>query len=176
MPTLKSIIKHLEKNKIKFEIVPHKKVFTAYDLSQTLGEKLQKIAKTLLLKIEFPKLQNKKPGYYILMVPASYQADFRKIKKALKSTKVELASERIIKKLGILPGAIVPFASLHKIELLLDKSLLNLKELLVSAGTHTESIRMRVKDLHKLEKLQVGSFGSKAKLKKKSESKKGKKK
>ncbi|MBI4133002.1 YbaK/EbsC family protein, partial [Candidatus Uhrbacteria bacterium] len=161
----KQLTTHLHKHKIKFEIVPHKTVYTAYDLAQTLGEKLGNIAKTLLLKIEFPKLQKKHPGYYILAIPASYQADFKKIKKALKAARVGLAPERVITRLGLAAGAVTPFGSLHKVELLLDRSLANLKEVLVRAGSHTESIRMKVRDLHRLEAPRVSSFGSRARRK-----------
>lgn len=163
MAVPKTITKHLESKKIKFEIVPHRTVFTAYDLAQTLGEKLDSIAKTLLLKVEFPKLTKKEPGYYILAVPASYQADFKKVKKVLKALKVELAPEQVMKKLGIEPGTLTPFGSMHKVELLLDKSLGSVRDVLVRAGSHTESIRMKVKDLHKLEQPMVGSFGVKVK-------------
>lgn len=165
MAISKRLISYLEKQKIKFEIVPHRTVYTAYDLAQTLGEKLDKIAKTLLIKIEFPKLQKKKPGYYVLVIPASYQADFKKVKKALKAAKVELAPERIIKKLKLKPGAIVPFKAIHQLELLLDKSLLKMKDILIHAGSNTDSLRMKVKDLHKLEQPLVGIFGKRFKKK-----------
>ncbi|MBI4280930.1 YbaK/EbsC family protein [Candidatus Uhrbacteria bacterium] len=159
MTTPKKIISHLKKNKIKFEIVPHRTVYTAYDLAQTLGEKLDRIVKTLLIKVEFPKVQKKKAGYYIIALPAHYQADFQKVKKALKAAKVGLAPERVMKRLGIQPGAITPFRSIHKLELLLDRSLTKAKEVLVHAGSHTESLRMKIKDLHRLEKPLMGIFG-----------------
>lgn len=165
MPVPKKLTSHLQKHKIKFEIVPHKTVYTAYDLAQTLGEKLDKIAKTLLLRIEFPKLQKKRAGYYILAIPASYQADFKKIKKALKAAKVGLAPERVFRRLGLEPGAVPPLASLHKLELLLDRSLADLKDVLVRAGSHTESIRLKIKDLHKLEKPHIASYGVRARRK-----------
>lgn len=161
----KKLINHLEKHGIKFEIVSHRKVYTGYDLAQTLGEELAKIVKTLLLKIEFPKVQKKKDGYYILAVPASYQADFQKIKKAMKAARVQLANTVALKRLGLEAGSVSPFASLHKVELLLDKSLLNLQKVLVRTGSHTESLRVKVKDLHKLEQPLVAVFGSRPKKK-----------
>ena len=165
MAISKRITNYLDKQKIKFEVVPHRTVYTAYDLAQTLGEKLDKIAKTLLIKVEFPAVQKKKPGYYVLVIPASYQADFQKIKKALKATKVQLAPEKVIKKLKLMPGAVVPFKAIHQLELLLDKSLVKMKDILIHAGSTTESLRMKVKDLHKLEKPQVGIFGKRFKKK-----------
>lgn len=169
--TPKKLTNHLEKHKIVFEMVPHRTVYTGYDLAQTLGEELSKIAKTLLLKIEFPKVQKKKPGYYILAVPASYQADLKKIKKIMKAVKVEMAPARVMSRLGLEPGSISPFASLHGLELLMDRSLAKLQKVLVRAGSHTESLRVKVKDLHKLENPILGSFGVKGKKKAKKKSK-----
>lgn len=163
MAIAKKIAAHLKKNKIKFEIVPHKTVYTAYDLAATLGEKLDRIAKTLLLRVEFPKVTKKKPGYYVVALPASMQADFVKIKKQLGALKVELAPERVMKKLGIEPGTLPPLGSLHKLELLLDKSLSRVQTVLMRAGSLTESVRMNMKELHKIEKPLVGIFGKKKK-------------
>jgi len=162
----KKLVSYLEKNKVRYDILKHRIAYTAYDLAQTLGEKLGSIAKTLLLKVEFPTVTKRKPGYYILAVPASYQADFKKVAKVLKATKVELAPERIMKRLDIEPGTLTPFGSMHRVELLLDRSLGKLHDVLVRAGSHTESIRMKVRDLHKLEKPTVAIFGSRAKRKK----------
>ena len=115
MAVPKKIQNHLSKHHIKFEIVPHRTVYTAYDLAQTLGLKLETIAKTLLLKVAFPKLTKKKPDYYILAISASYQTDFMEVQKVLKAAKVELAPERIMKALNIKPGTLTPFGSMHKI-------------------------------------------------------------
>lgn len=160
MSVSKKVLAYLDGKKVKYEIVPHRKVFTAYDLAQTLGEELNKIAKTLLVKVELPELK-KKGQYFIVAVPASYRVDPAKIKKQLKAARVELAPERVFKQLGIEPGALSPFAGIHKLELLLDKALVNTKKAIVRAGSLTESLRVNVKDLHKMEKARIGTFGGK---------------
>ncbi len=168
MAVAKPLLKYLDKAEIKYEIVPHKKVYTAYDLAQTLGEKLDGIAKTLLVKVELPKVEakaDKKGKHYILVIPASYRANFQKIKKALKAKKVEMALEKNLKKLGVEPGAITPFGGYHKLEVLMDKALLKTQKALVSAGAHTEALRVKVKDLRDIEHMTLGQFGDKAKLK-----------
>ena len=43
------------------------------------------------------------------MIPASYRANFQKIKKQLKAKKVEMAMEKTLKQLKLNPGAITPF-------------------------------------------------------------------
>ena len=164
MAVAKPLLKYLDKIEFDYEIVPHKKVYTAYDLAQTLGEKLDGIAKTLLVKIELPKV-DKRGKHFILVIPASYRANFKKIKKSLKAKKVEMAVEKTLKKLKLNPGAITPFGGYHKLEILLDRSLMKVKKVLVSAGSHTEALRIKVKDLHEKEHATLGQFGDKAKLK-----------
>lgn len=158
MPIPKKILNHLEKNKIKFKIVPHKKVYTTYDLAETLREDLKKIAKTLLVKAD--------RSYYLVVVPAHYQLDFKKIKKALKAKKVGIATEKAMQKLlKIKPGAITPFGSMHNLEVLADKAFAKIQEILVGAGSFTESLRIKTKDLIKLEEPLLISIGVAKKIK-----------
>lgn len=163
MAVAKPLLKYLDKAEIKYEIVPHKKVYTAYDLAQTLGEKLDGIAKTLLVKVDLPNV-DKRGKYYILVIPASYRANFNKIRKALNAKKVEMAVEKQLKKLKLNPGAITPFGGYHKLEILMDKALMKAEKVLASAGAHTEALRVKVKDLHRKEQATLGEFGDKAKL------------
>ncbi|MFN3301838.1 MAG: aminoacyl-tRNA deacylase [Patescibacteria group bacterium] len=151
----KKLLNYLKKNKVKFEHVVHKTVYTAYDLAQTLKEKLDKIAKSVVIKTD--------KGYALLVLPASRLADLKKIKKALKAKKIEIAKEGVMKSFfKIKPGTITPFATLHKkVPLLIDKALLKAKEILVSAGSYTDSLRLKVKDFLNLEKPIKGDFGKK---------------
>ena len=151
----KKILNYLEKNKVKFEKIAHKTVYTAYDLAKTLKEKLDKIAKTVVIKTD--------KGYALLVLPASRLVDLKKLKKAIKAKKVEIAKEGVMKTFfKIKPGTITPFATLHKkVPLYIDKALLKIKEILVSAGSYTDSIRLKVKDLINLEKPTKGDFSKK---------------
>lgn len=140
----KKILSHLDKNKIKYGIIKHKTVYTAYDLAQTLVKKMNEIAKTLIVKVD--------KGYVLVVLPAHLRVDLGKVKKLLKAKSVELAPEKVMEKVfKVKPGAITPFGSLHKAEVLIDKALLKTKEAIVSAGSFTDSLRLKVKDLQKLE-------------------------
>lgn len=167
MSASKKITLHLGKKNVKFEVVKHKKVYTAYDLAQTAGSKLEHIAKTLLIKAELPSLKKKKNSqYYVVVVPASYYVDLKKVKKALKATKIEIATEKMMKKLGIKPGALTPFGSLRKLGVAIDKNLAKTKErVLVGAESFTESLLMKAQDLIKAEESLVADLGKKANLK-----------
>lgn len=148
----KKILNYLAQNKVAYDLVKHKKVFTAFDLSQTLKEKMQKIAKTLLVKTD--------KKYVLVVLPAHYRLDLAKVKKALKAVKVELAPEKIMEKVfKVKAGAITPFGYLHKAEVWLDKTLVKAKDVLINAGSFTESLRLKVKDLQKLEGASLADLG-----------------
>jgi Ala-tRNA(Pro) deacylase len=154
MAISKKLLGHLDKNKIKYEILKHKTVFTAYDLAQTTKRKMQEIAKTLLVKAD--------KKYYLVTIPAHYKLDFGKVKKMLKAKKVDIAKEKDMKtKYNVKPGAMTPFGTIHKAEVLIDKTLLKAKEMIFSAGSFTESLRMKVKDYIKAENPQSGDLGKK---------------
>jgi len=153
----KNVLNYLKKNKVKHEIVKQKPVFTAYDLAATLKEKMNKVAKTLLIKVGGKR-------YIIIILPAHLKIDFKKMQKVLKTQKIELATEQAIKKfLNTKPGALLPFGTLHKLETFLDKALFKTEHALFGAGSFTESLRLKVKDLAKLENATVADFGAVAK-------------
>lgn len=163
-PASRQIIKLLEKRGVKFEVVPHKKVYTAYDLAQTAGAKLDEIAKSLLVRVELPQMK-KKGQYFVVVMPASYSLDMKKLKKELKAKKAEMAPEKVMKKLGLEPGAISPFGSLRDVGVVMDKSLAKAKQALVGAESFTESLRLKVKDLVAIEAPLVVAIGKKNTLK-----------
>lgn len=172
MPVSKKIIKYLEDHKIAFEIVPHKKVYTAYDLAQTLGHKLDHIVKSLLVKIEFPVAEKAKNGHYVIILPASYKADLEKLAKKIKAKKISFVNEAKMKLLKIKIGSITPFATLKKFGLIADKSLLKAKHVLVGVESYTDSARIKIKDLLKHEAALIADFAKKNKLKLQAKAKK----
>ena len=151
----KKIIEYLKKNKVKFDQIAHKTVYTAFDLAKTLKEKLNRISKTLLIKTD--------KGYVIVILPADRMVDFGKLKKLLGAKKIEIAKEKVMKDLfKIKPGTITPFAKLHKkVPLYIDKAIIRAKDVLVSAGSYTDSLRLKVKDLLKAEEHTKGDFSKK---------------
>ena len=164
MSASKKITVHLGKKNVQFEVVKHKKVYTAYDLAQTLGTKLDSIAKTLLVKAEIPTLKKKEDRYYVVVLPASYYLEFKKLQKLLKAKKLQMAPEKVMKKLGIEPGALSPFGSLRGLGVVVDKALLKTKHAIIGAESFTESLRMKIKDFVKMEMPILGSFGKKNKM------------
>jgi Ala-tRNA(Pro) deacylase len=148
----KKITNYLDKAKVKYEKMEHRVVYTAHDLAATLKEKMQNIAKTLLIKVD--------KNYVLIVLPAHYKLDLQAVKKFYKAKKAEIVKEGAIKKyLGGKPGALTPFGALHKVDVAIDKALLKTDKAIVRAESYTESLRMKVKDLQELEDAAVGAFG-----------------
>lgn len=153
MPIAKNLEKYLKQNKVKYEIVEHRKVFTAFDSAETQDVKLSEVAKAVLLK--------GKKGFYLAVLPAGNNCDFKALSK-LTSDKISIAKEKdITKNLKTKIGLIPPFGSLFKIPVFLDKKLLKAKKINLPAGSYTESVVMNLKNYLKLETPVPGNFSIK---------------
>lgn len=151
MPISKRLLNKLEKHKVKYKVLPHKTVYTAYDLATTLGEELQRVAKTLLVRAD--------KRYILVTLPAHYRIDLEKLAKLLKTKVVTIAPEAAIKKLKLIPGTTPPFGSLVGLDAVLEKSLEKAGDMIVRAGSLTESLGVKVKDFVKMESPIFGTFG-----------------
>ena len=153
MAISKQLEKLLKQNKIKFEAVEHRKVFTAFDSAETQHVKGSEVVKAVLLK--------GKKGLYLAVLPAGNNCDFKALSK-LSGDKVSMAKELdISKKLKSKIGLIAPFGSLYKLPVFIDKKLLKNKKLNLPAGSYTESVLLSTKDYLKLENPTAGNFAVK---------------
>ncbi len=167
----KKITNFLDKHNINHEVLEHKTVYTAFDAAQTLGKKLNEIAKTLAVKAD--------KKYIIIVVPASRKVNMDKLKKVLDAKKVDIVKEVDIKKVfKSKPGALIPFAKMHKVPVYVDKVLLKSKSVIMSSGSYTESLKIKANDLieHGAEALVTFSKEHKFKVQKKQKAKRGAKK
>jgi len=179
------IVKFLDSKKIKYEIVEHKTVYTAYDKAATLKIKPNVIGKTLVLKAS--------GGLVMVLVPGNKNLDLAKItrlreaeacfgeaKARLRSKgasarqgKISFVSEKVLKNKfkGVKLGAIPPFGELWlgspehggggKLPLFLDKELMRQRFIFVSSGIYEASFKLSPRVFEKLGAV-LGNF-SKAK-------------
>ena len=153
MPISKNLEKLLKQNKVKYEVVEHRKVFTAFDSAETQDIKLTEVAKAVLLK--------GKKNLYLAVLPAGNNCDFKALSK-LTGDRVSMAKEKDIStKLKTKVGLIAPFGSLFQLPMFIDKKLLKNKKINLPAGSYTESVEMNVKDYLKLENPVQGNFAVK---------------
>ncbi len=158
MAIAKPLEKYLKDAKVKYQVIPHKTVFTVYDLAQTLKLKMDQVIKTLLVKVD--------QRYVLVVMPAHFRLDFGKLKKVLKAKKVDIAKEKDMQtKFKVKPGAMTAFGPLHKVEVVADTSLSKVKEAFFSAGSFTDSVNMKLKDYIKLVEPQLADIGKKFPIK-----------
>jgi prolyl-tRNA editing enzyme YbaK/EbsC (Cys-tRNA(Pro) deacylase) len=144
----KTVKKYLDKNKVNYEEVVHKTVFTAFDAAQTLKKELKEIAKNLLVQAD--------KTFALVILPADKKLDLNKLKQALKAKNVSISNEKVmVKVLKIKPGAISSFGKLHQLETLVDKAMLKTKAAVFSTGSFTDSVFMKVKDFIQIEQAKL---------------------
>src|SRR4030043_1388689 len=143
------IIKYLDLSKIKYEIVNHKTVYTAYDKAATLRVKPNVTGKTLILKAD--------SNLIMVLAPGNKNLDLVKLKKLTKVKKLGFLSEKVLKNKfsaqggyasgvkGIKLGAIPPFGDLWKLPLFVDRGLLREKSIFISSGIYEASFKVNPK-------------------------------
>ena len=171
MAILKGLQNLLEKNKVKHEVVDHKKVYTALDSAETQHIKPQEVVKTLVMKVNPKK-------YILALIPANKNLNKKKfLKEVNKWLKKE--GEKTVKTVGFAKeawmkknikgkiGATIPLGSLNKTVAFIDKNLLKNRNLVISTGDYKKSIKLATKKFLELEKMIKGSFSeTKKKVKK----------
>lgn len=164
MAIAKRVISYLEKNKIKFQIVQHRTVYTAHDVAATLHIKDSEIAKNLLIRAG--------KDYIVAVLPAHRNVDLKKIATLAGVKKADLPKERVMKtKFKVKPGALSAFGGVYKLPVYVDRALLKQKKVFFSGGSFEQSVQMSPKAFVKLENAIVGVF-SVARKKKTKKSKK----
>jgi len=159
------IIKFLEKGKVKYEILKHRTVYTAFDKAKTLKVLEKMVGKTLILKTD-GKLA-------MVLILANKNLDLQKFKKLAKALpagrqvkKIDFASERLIKNKfkGVKVGATPPFGNLWGLRTFIDNSLMKEKEIILNGGDYNFSIKISSNQLKKiLPDAIFGNFSEKKK-------------
>ncbi len=176
MPIPKKVLNFLDKNKVKYKTLEHRKVYTAIDKAKTLKIKESLVGKTVVLKFD--------RDYAIVLMSSDKIVDIQKIKKILniqkkkenKKTvkKISFAGEKWIKLniKGIKQGSVPPFGNLWKLPIIADLAFLKNKKIILNSGDHYSSLELTPAVFKKLiPELIVGSFAKKRPAKKKKKKK-----
>ncbi len=151
MPISKKLVNFLDKSKVKYEVLKHKTVYTAFDKAKTLRVKENIIGKTLVVKMD--------KNYALVLVPANKNLDKDKLKKAAKALpagrqakSIDFVKEAWMKKniKGAKIGAVPPFGSLWKLPTFADKLLLAQPKIIVNSGDHNFSLKLLSSSFKKL--------------------------
>jgi len=134
------LLAELDTAGITYDVIPHRRTETAAEEAQALGVPAGAVAKTIVLTTP--------EGFVRAVLPASERLDLRKVRDLLATKEVELATEGQLA--GAYPdyelGAVPPVGGGDD-GVLLDTRLATSETLLVEAGVHDASLRLRTTDL-----------------------------
>lgn len=144
MKILPKLSSFLGKNKIKYEVVCHKIVYTAFDKAATLKVKPNVIGKTLILKTD--------KGLICALISGNKNLDKNKLKKIGKFKKVDFISETVMKNKfkGFKLGAIPPFGELWDLQTFIDRGLMREKNIFINTGVYEISLKLSPRNFEKM--------------------------
>jgi Ala-tRNA(Pro) deacylase len=144
----------LEQAGAAYELLPHAHTESAVAEAAALGVSPAAVGKTLLLSTP--------EGYVRAVLPASDRLDLRKVRGVVNGGKhdVRLASEDDLRRdFGEFEvGAVPPFGGAGSDRVLLDQRLAARESVVVEAGSHDESLRLKTDDLIRLTGAQVADI------------------
>lgn len=152
MTILKKLKDVLEKNAVSYEVGFHPEVFTAQEIAAAQHIPGKEMVKVVMVKADGKML--------MLVLPASYQIDMKKLKKVLKAKKVGIAKEKQFEELfpDCEVGAMPPFGNLYNLEVWVDQVLTEDASIVFQAGNHIETMRIKYSDYARLVNPKVGDF------------------
>ena len=134
---------YLDRRYVEYELLPHRHTESAGEEASALGIPPEKIAKTIVLTARHH-------GFVRAVLPASQRLDLHKLRELLGlsdelrlATEGELAAEYP----GFELGAVPPFGGPGGDRTVVDRRLAALRKVVLEAGSHNESVRMKTTDL-----------------------------
>lgn len=142
----------LEKEKINYQVLEHDPAYTAMEVAQAQHVPGHQMIKSVIVGAD---------GKWIMCVlPATHKIDFDKLKRVLNLKEAVLANEAKVATLfpGFEIGAMPPFSQMGGLKVYLDKSLEENETVAFNAGTHTDVLKIKLKDYMRLAKPVVIDF------------------
>jgi len=133
----------LNREKIEFEVMEHKAVFTSKEAAEVRGTELRQGCKALICKTN--------EGFIQAVVPGNKELDIKKLQEKTLFKNLELADAKEVKKATDCNiGSVPPFGNLFGLKAYFDRTVLENEIVAFNAGSHTRSIKMKAKDLVKV--------------------------
>ncbi len=141
----------LNKEKIEYDVLEHKPVFTSKEAAEVRGTDLKQGCKALICSTE--------EGFIQAVVSGAKELDIEKLQKLTLFKKIELANAKDVKQVtGCNIGSVPPLGNLFELKVYFDKSIAENEIVAFNAGAHTKSIKMKAKDLVKVVNPIIGEF------------------
>lgn len=135
---------YLQQQGVWFEPHEHPPAYTSQEMAAEEHVSGNAVAKPVTVHAD--------DKYVMCVLPASCKLDMDKVTAALNAKKVRLADEREMSDLfpDAEVGAEPPFGNLYDLQTLMDERLEAAGEIVCQAGSHRQSIRMKLDDYEKL--------------------------
>jgi prolyl-tRNA editing enzyme YbaK/EbsC (Cys-tRNA(Pro) deacylase) len=134
------LLAELDAARIEYDVLAHRRTMTAADEAEALGVAPSAVAKTVVLTTP--------TGFARAVLPASEHLDLRKVRTLFDTNEIALATEEQLA--GAYPeyelGAVPPLGG-SKDAVVLDTRIAASDSLLVEAGVHDASVRLKTDDL-----------------------------
>jgi Ala-tRNA(Pro) deacylase len=140
----------LDEAGVEYELLTHPRTETAAAEAQALGLDPQDVAKTLVVSTP--------SGYVRAVLQASERIDMHKLREQVEGGKrIHLATEEDLERdyPGFELGAVPPFGGSVEDRVLVDTRLAERERVVLEAGSHEQSVRIRTTDLLALTRAQV---------------------
>lgn len=136
-----SVTDYLARNKVYFDVLPHKEATTAQEAASSICAPPKNLVKTIVMMTS--------DGPALLAVPGSRRLDMRLVRGALHDRDAHLATEKEIS--ALLPdfelGAIPPLPALAGMRMYVDPEVMDIEVMIIPAGTSNLSLRGRRDDI-----------------------------
>lgn len=143
---------YLDEQNVPYVVCTHSPAFTAQEIAHALHVRGREMAKAVILKAD--------DRYVMAVVPAHHKVDLERFAAVVGATTVRLATEAEFQ--DLFPdceiGAMPIFGHLYGVPVYVAEPLLQDDEIVFNAGTHTDSIRMRMADFLRLSAPTVAAF------------------
>ena len=142
----------LDSNHIEYKHLVHEPVGkTSEDAAKVRGTSIENAVKAIILCIRDKDYDNNPDKFFQVLIPGLQRIDIKKLKVYLNVKNLTLASpDEVLGRTGCTIGSVPPFGNLMSMKVYADDSILNLNEMLFSAGSHTDTIVMNPKDFLKI--------------------------
>src|SRR6267143_1348055 len=159
---VKKLKEFLDGRKVKYMSLTHSPAYTATEVAESTHIPGRELAKTVMVKLDAKMA--------MVVLPSTRKVDLNLLRESVGAEEAMLATEAEFK--SLFPecelGAMPPFGNLYGMDVYVAKSLAEDPEIVFTAGSHTELMRLAYKDFERLVKPKVVSLGTVATCRKSS--------
>jgi Ala-tRNA(Pro) deacylase len=154
MTLIRDLGNELDRARVDYDLIEHRRTETADEEARAIGVPPEQVAKTIVLACG--------DGYARAVIAASGRLDLHKVRRVLEEEHARLAreSELALAYPMYELGAVPPFGVPAGDRVLIDRELVKHDSVVVEAGSHNVSVRMKASDLLRLSHGQVADIAT----------------